>query len=144
MSTSGRWSARKCLTAANSECESCSHSFLFSVLLWRFLVSVVLGCLLFADIADIVHAVCCDTTLERRFYTAKGIGCYTFAQANTENVVDATMQGNSARFINHSCLPNCKSKCVMIEGKPRIIIFANRDIQAYEELTYVNQIVAIQ
>ena len=53
-----------------------------------------------------------------------------------EMVVGATMQGNSARFINHSCMPSCKSKCVIIEGKPRIIIFAERDIAAFEELTY--------
>jgi hypothetical protein len=45
------------------------------------------------------------------------------------------MQGNSARFINHSCWPNCESKCVVIEGKPRIIIFAKRDIPAGDDPT---------
>ena len=51
-------------------------------------------------------------------------------------VVDATLRGNAARFINHSCDPNCYSKIVDIFGKKHIIIFANRKIIPGEELTY--------
>ena len=42
------------------------------------------------------------------------------------DVVDATMAGNEARFINHSCEPNCYSRIITIEGKKKIMIFAKR------------------
>lgn len=47
-------------------------------------------------------------------------------------VVDATWKGNVARYINHSCEPNCES---VIERR-RIWIKAIRNIEAGEELTY--------
>jgi len=46
------------------------------------------------------------------------------------------MKGSAARFINHSCDPNCYSKIVEILGKSHIIIFALRQIYPGEELTY--------
>lgn len=47
-------------------------------------------------------------------------------------VVDATWKGNVARYINHSCNPNCES---VIERR-RIWIKAIRTIEAGEELVY--------
>ena len=46
--------------------------------------------------------------------------------------VDAALAGNEARFINHSCDPNCE---VEIDGF-RILIVACRDVEPGEELTY--------
>ncbi|HUG38176.1 MAG TPA: SET domain-containing protein-lysine N-methyltransferase [Candidatus Limnocylindrales bacterium] len=46
--------------------------------------------------------------------------------------IDGRVGGNLARFINHSCEPNCES--VEIEG--HIWIQASRPIDAGEELTY--------
>jgi len=51
-------------------------------------------------------------------------------------VIDATMRGNAARFINHSCDPNCEAKTIRILGSDHIIIFALRNIFKGEELTY--------
>jgi SET domain-containing protein len=51
-------------------------------------------------------------------------------------VVDATRYGNQARFINHSCDPNCISKILVINGHKHIVIFAQRFISKGEELTY--------
>lgn len=51
-------------------------------------------------------------------------------------VVDATMHGNAARFINHSCEPNCYSRVINVEGQKHIVIFALRKIYRGEELTY--------
>ena len=53
-----------------------------------------------------------------------------------QEVVDATMSGSMARFINHSCDPNCYSRIINVEGKKKIIIFAERNIVKGEELTY--------
>jgi hypothetical protein len=47
-------------------------------------------------------------------------------------VIDATVDGNEARFINHSCDPNCES---VIEGG-RVFIDAIKPIKAGAELTY--------
>jgi SET domain-containing protein len=47
-------------------------------------------------------------------------------------VIDATQSGSDARFINHSCAPNCES---VLEGK-RVFIEATRTIHPGEELTY--------
>ena len=42
------------------------------------------------------------TDKRENYYESKGIGCYMF-RIDDEVVVDATMKGNAARFINHSC-----------------------------------------
>ncbi len=51
---------------------------------------------------------------------------------NDEVVIDATRRGSSARFINHSCSPNCEA----IEEEGRIFIETIRTVQAGQELTY--------
>ncbi len=47
-------------------------------------------------------------------------------------VIDATRRGNSGRWINHSCAPNCQVE----EEGTKIFIDARRDIRPGEELTY--------
>jgi len=51
-------------------------------------------------------------------------------------VIDAGVNGNDARFINHSCDPNCESE---IEDR-RVFIDAIKDIEPGEELNYDYQI----
>lgn len=51
-------------------------------------------------------------------------------------VIDATLIGNAARFVNHSCDPNCASRIISVEGIKHIVIFAERNIEIGEELTY--------
>ena len=97
-------------------------------------------------------------------------GAYGFADGGTYMfrvgdawVVDATQAGGPARFINHSCAPNCDTQaaCVPvcfggggggedggedgggggagdggIRGRPRVAVVANRAIEPGEELTY--------
>ena len=57
--------------------------------------------------------------------TLQGIGCYMF-RIDADEVVDATMSGNEARFINHACEPNCYSKVITVDGNKKIMIFALR------------------
>ncbi|KAJ8332811.1 hypothetical protein SKAU_G00417070 [Synaphobranchus kaupii] len=75
------------------------------------------------------------TDKREKYYDGKGIGCYMF-RIDDFDVVDATMHGNAARFINHSCEPNCYSRVINVEGQKHIVIFALRRIYRGEELTY--------
>jgi uncharacterized protein len=56
---------------------------------------------------------------------------YLFA-IDDEVVIDAAVNGNDARFINHSCDPNCDA--VIEDG--RIWIETIRDVEPGEELAY--------
>ena len=49
-------------------------------------------------------------------------------------VVDATMAGGPARYINHSCNPNCVAEVVPFEKDSKIIIIARRRIARGEEV----------
>jgi SET domain-containing protein len=59
---------------------------------------------------------------------------------NDEYVIDGNVDGNIARWINHSCAPNCEA--VIEEDdrdrrhKDKVLIQAMRDIRPGEELTY--------
>ncbi len=59
---------------------------------------------------------------------------------NDEYVIDANHKGNRARWINHSCDPNCEAVFDEHEGKnrkkDRVYIEAIRNIKPGEELTY--------
>jgi len=52
-----------------------------------------------------------------------------------DRVVDATLSGGLARYINHSCNPNCVAEIVEVERDLRIIIFAKRRISRGEEVS---------
>lgn len=51
-------------------------------------------------------------------------------------VIDGGRQGNSARWINHSCQPNCHAKQVQVGDHTRVFIYAKRHLRAGEELFY--------
>ncbi|XP_039906681.1 histone-lysine N-methyltransferase NSD3 isoform X3 [Simochromis diagramma] len=53
-----------------------------------------------------------------------------------DRVIDAGPKGNSSRFINHSCSPNCETQKWTVNGDVRIGIFALCDIEAGTELTF--------
>lgn len=50
-------------------------------------------------------------------------------------VIDSTIKGNWARFINHSCEPNCVAEKWLVNGEYRMGIFAKRDLDVNEEMT---------
>jgi len=51
-------------------------------------------------------------------------------------IIDAT-RGSIARFVNHSCEPNCRMEKWTVAGKPRMALFAgDRGIMTGEELSY--------
>ena len=72
---------------------------------------------------------------EKHFYGPNGIGTYIFT-FEKQDVIDATQIGNAARFINHSCQPNCDTREIQVDGNPVVLIISNRHITPLEELTY--------
>jgi len=58
-------------------------------------------------------------------------GKYLFWTSRS-TMIDGNIKENKARFINHSCAPNCE---IDIRTK-RIYVFAKRNIKASEELNY--------
>ncbi|PCJ60018.1 MAG: SET domain-containing protein-lysine N-methyltransferase [Planctomycetota bacterium] len=59
-------------------------------------------------------------------------GAVYLFEINEDFVLDGNVDWNPARFINHSCNPNCETG---FEGE-RIFIFAIKDINKDEELSY--------
>ncbi|XP_023199461.1 histone-lysine N-methyltransferase NSD3 isoform X3 [Xiphophorus maculatus] len=53
-----------------------------------------------------------------------------------DRVIDAGPKGNSSRFMNHSCSPNCETQKWTVNGDVRIGLFALCDIEAGTELTF--------
>jgi SET domain-containing protein len=66
---------------------------------------------------------------ERRYIKQGHIWCF---KLTNRTVIDAGVGGNVARFINHSCRPNCYIH--IVDGT--IWIRAARTIRTGEELTY--------
>jgi uncharacterized protein len=74
---------------------------------------------------------------DRRYESKDAADNHTFLFiVNARTVIDAGVDGNEARFVNHACAPNCES---VIEGG-RVFIDAIRNIEPGEELTYDYQI----
>ncbi|KAL6012053.1 hypothetical protein ACLOJK_002528 [Asimina triloba] len=72
--------------------------------------------------------------------------CYFF-RIDKEHIIDATCKGGIARFVNHSCLPNCVAKVLSLRNEKKVwlhvggfsvqvVFFADRDINPGEEITY--------
>ena len=56
-----------------------------------------------------------------------------FSLDDGKRVIDANVGGNAARWINHSCAPNCETEET---DSGRVFIEAMRDIRRGEELHY--------
>lgn len=54
-----------------------------------------------------------------------------------QNMIIDAAAGSMARFVNHSCSPNCRMIKWIVSGQPRMALFAgDRPIMTGEELTY--------
>ncbi len=74
---------------------------------------------------------------DRRYESKDANDAHTFLFiVDSKTVIDAGVDGNDARFLNHSCNPNCES---VIENR-RVFIEAIRTIEPGEEMTYDYQI----
>lgn len=62
--------------------------------------------------------------------------CYYLMAFDQNMIIDATT-GSIARFVNHSCNPNCRMEKWIVHGQPRMALFAgDKPVMTGEELTY--------
>ena len=73
-----------------------------------------------------------DEAQDRHPHDPKDPNHTFYFHVNEDRVIDALHGGNSSRWINHSCNPNCEAD----EENDRIFIKAIRNIKAGEELNY--------
>ena len=72
-------------------------------------------------------------TADKRYDDEKMGRHHTFLfTVDDKTVIDAAVNGNDARFLNHSCDGNCEA----ITDRKRIFIEARRNIKAGDELLY--------
>ena len=69
-------------------------------------------------------------------YDLMGVHDFYMMELSSHLMLDARQQGNAARFINHSCDPNCGTQVWTVGSQQRVGIFALRDIEVGEEITY--------
>ncbi|KAJ8070685.1 hypothetical protein OCU04_001056 [Sclerotinia nivalis] len=75
----------------------------------------------------------CDRRMNEDY---KDNECYYLMSFDQNMIIDAT-RGSIARFVNHSCRPNCRMVKWIVEGKPRMALFAgDNPIMTGDELTY--------
>ncbi|KAK6580691.1 hypothetical protein PZA11_006927 [Diplocarpon coronariae] len=75
----------------------------------------------------------CDRRMNEDY---KNNECYYLMSFDQNMIIDAT-KGSIARFVNHSCKPNCRMVKWIVGGKPRMALFAGDDpIMSGDELTY--------
>ncbi|KAF5906764.1 histone-lysine N-methyltransferase 2D isoform X1, partial [Clarias magur] len=67
-----------------------------------------------------------------KIYEEQNRGIYMF-RINNEHVIDATLTGGPARYVNHSCAPNCVAEVVTFDKEDKIIIISSRRIPKGEE-----------
>ncbi|RWS26986.1 histone-lysine N-methyltransferase NSD2-like protein [Leptotrombidium deliense] len=61
---------------------------------------------------------------------------FYFLTIDKDTIIDAGPKGNLARFMNHSCSPNCETQKWVVNGVTRVGLFALHDIPAGSELTF--------
>ncbi|XP_035513613.1 histone-lysine N-methyltransferase SETD1B-A-like [Morone saxatilis] len=85
-------------------------------------------------VGQIIRQVIAD--MREQKYEEEGIGSSYLFRVDQDTIIDATKCGNLARFINHSCNPNCYAKIITVESQKKIVIYSRQPISINEEITY--------
>lgn len=92
------------------------------------------------EVVEYVGTRMTHAQIDRKYASVPDNGHTFLFTLNDKYVLDANTGGNVARWINHSCRPNCQAVIEEDEGgdrrKDRVLIEAIRPIRAGDELTY--------
>lgn len=96
--------------------------------------NVAHGTFIYEYVGDVID----EGVFQKRIktYEERGIKHFYFMMLQKGEFIDATMKGNLARFCNHSCNPNAYVDKWVVGDRLRMGIFAKRDIQQGEEITF--------
>ncbi|XP_063975410.1 histone-lysine N-methyltransferase NSD2 isoform X2 [Diachasmimorpha longicaudata] len=89
-------------------------------------------------VIEYVGEVIDEAEYKRRLHRKKELRNenYYFLTIDNYRTIDAEPKGNLSRFMNHSCQPNCETQKWTVNGDTRIGLFALKDIEKGEELTF--------
>lgn len=85
-------------------------------------------------VGEVIDKKECDQRLKKN--ATDNISNFYFLNLDKDLVIDAGPKGNLARFMNHSCEPNCVTQKWTVNKAPRVGLFALKDIPAGSELTF--------
>lgn len=88
-------------------------------------------------VGEIIRPSVADVRERDEYDESVGQGTYMFSLGGEAQMrLDATRAGNIANLANHSCEPNAHSRIISCDNAQHVCLFASRDIEAGEEITY--------
>ena len=88
-------------------------------------------------IFEYTGVVCSRQMYEKRMMNSYKGDIHHYCMAiDNKLVIDSHRKGSECRFVNHSCSPNCEMEKWIVDGLPRMALFALRDILPGEEICY--------
>lgn len=85
-------------------------------------------------VGELIDEAECNRRMEVKM--DKGDTTFYFLTIDKERIIDAGPAANHARFMNHSCQPNCETQKWVVHGQTKVGLFAICDIPAGSELTF--------
>ncbi|KAK3604677.1 hypothetical protein CHS0354_009289 [Potamilus streckersoni] len=88
-------------------------------------------------IVEYLGEVVSEQEFRRRMTEEYSTECHHYClNLDKGTVIDSYRMGNVARFVNHSCEPNCEMQKWNVNGQYHMCLFALKEISANTELTY--------
>ncbi|KAH8551044.1 hypothetical protein BGW37DRAFT_426470 [Umbelopsis sp. PMI_123] len=97
------------------------------------LTDIKVGQLIVEYRGEVISQRLCEERLRTVYKDTKN---FYFLDYQKGEVIDAAAKGSDARFVNHSCEPNCHIEKWAIGGEVCVGVFATQDIPADSELFY--------
>ncbi|KAL6113931.1 nsd3 [Pungitius sinensis] len=85
-------------------------------------------------VGEVIDAEECQQRIKRAH--ENHVADFYMLTLTKDRVIDAGPKGNSSRFMNHSCRPNCETQKWTVNGDVRIGLFTLCDVEADTELTF--------
>lgn len=85
-------------------------------------------------VGELIDEAECNRRMEAKM--DRGDTTFYFLTIDKERIIDAGPAANHARFMNHSCQPNCETQKWVVNGQTKVGLFAICDIPAGSELTF--------